>query len=227
MNLVIEFKTAAGRVKHGGGAGGAFLSGILATILATPCSAPFVGTAIGAALTVSVVQALSIFFFLGIGIAFPYLLICFNPILTKILPRPGEWMNTFKKLMAFPLLGTIIWLLWVLGMQRGVISLVAILWNGLGISIGLFLLGIFQKSRASKATIFSVWIFIAAITILPSCYFSASATPIVTALDQRDGTNQTIKWKKFSPSLLQSELKGRQERVRRFYGSVVYHLSGE
>lgn len=95
----------------------AFASGILATIVATPCTAPFMGTAMSFALTQNANVNLLIFMFLGLGMAFPLILLCLFPPLVKKLPKPGPWMTTFKKIMALPLLATVVWLLWVVAGQ--------------------------------------------------------------------------------------------------------------
>ncbi len=96
---------------------GSFFTGFLATLVATPCSAPFLATALPAALSLPTAQALLIFTFIAIGLSTPYLLLSFFPAAVKILPRPGEWMETFKQFMAFPLYATVGWLLWVLAGQ--------------------------------------------------------------------------------------------------------------
>jgi len=111
---------AAGKVSVNDGLGGAFLNGALATVLATPCTAPFMGTALAFALTSPAPQALAVFTAIGVGMSAPYLILSLRPAWLKFLPRPGAWMDTFKQLMAFPLLGTIVWLLWVFGFQTGV-----------------------------------------------------------------------------------------------------------
>jgi thiol:disulfide interchange protein DsbD len=110
-----------------GGARGAFFTGVLATIVATPCSAPFMGTALGYALTQPAAVALGVFLSLGLGLAFPYLAIAFVPKLGALMPRPGRWMDTLKQLLAFPLLGTVVWLTWVASVQSGPSAVVAIL----------------------------------------------------------------------------------------------------
>ena len=110
-----------------GGVRGAFFTGVLATIVATPCSAPFMGTALGYALTQSAAVALGVFLSLGLGLAFPYLAIALVPRLGAFLPRPGRWMDTLKQLLAFPLLGTVVWLTWVASVQSGPSAVVAIL----------------------------------------------------------------------------------------------------
>ncbi len=95
-----------------------FATGVIACVVATPCSAPFMATAIGVALTQHASVALLIFVFLGIGLALPYLLIAFIPALVNRLPKPGPWMETAKQFLAFPMLLSVVWLLWILGQQK-------------------------------------------------------------------------------------------------------------
>lgn len=96
-----------------------FWVGVLAVMVATPCTAPFMGVAIGYALTQSPISVLIIFFFLGFGFALPYLLLSLFPSVSRIFPKPGAWMETFKELMAFPIYFSVLWLLWVLVQQEG------------------------------------------------------------------------------------------------------------
>jgi thiol:disulfide interchange protein len=98
----------------------AFLSGVLAVAIASPCTAPFMGASLGFALGLPAWQALAVFAALGIGMALPYLAASWIPAVAKLLPRPGAWMDTFKKFMAFPMLATVVWLLWVIGQQTGI-----------------------------------------------------------------------------------------------------------
>ena len=39
------------------------------------------------------------------------------PAVARLLPHPGPWMVTLRQLLAFPMLATVVWLLWVLGQQ--------------------------------------------------------------------------------------------------------------
>lgn len=100
-----------------GGDAGAFMTGVLACVVASPCTAPFMGAALGYAVTLPAAAAMAVFLALGFGLAFPLLLISLVPALSRWLPRPGRWMETFKQAMAFPLYLTALWLLWVLGRQ--------------------------------------------------------------------------------------------------------------
>lgn len=94
-----------------------FLTGVLAVGVASPCTAPFMGVALGVALSMPAWQALAVFAALGLGMALPYLLVTLLPRVAGWLPRPGAWMVHFKVAMAFPMFGTVVWLLWVLGQQ--------------------------------------------------------------------------------------------------------------
>ena len=101
---------------------GAFFYGILLVLLSTPCSAPFLGTAAGFAFTASVAELFAIFFALAAGLSLPYLLLSAFPAWTKKLPRPGNWMAVFKQFLGFPLLLTVVWLMWVFYRQTGIDS---------------------------------------------------------------------------------------------------------
>ncbi len=126
LNLMGLFEVGAsltrvgGRVGEPSGYGESLASGVLATIIATPCTAPFMGAALGFALTRSIPETLLIFGLLGVGMALPYLLLSLAPGLLEHLPRPGQWMETFKQILAFPMFATVIWLVWVFGQQTGV-----------------------------------------------------------------------------------------------------------
>ncbi|HHI88358.1 MAG TPA: thiol:disulfide interchange protein [Hellea balneolensis] len=105
----------------------AFFTGVLAVIVATPCTAPFMAGALGFAFTQPLAVTLVIFAALGAGLALPFLLLAHMPGLLKRLPKPGAWMETFKQLLAFPMLGAAIWLVWVLAGQTGAGGVVRIL----------------------------------------------------------------------------------------------------
>ncbi|QHI97876.1 DUF255 domain-containing protein [Xylophilus rhododendri] len=98
----------------------AFLSGVLAVAIASPCTAPFMGASLGLALGLPTAQALPVFAALGLGMALPYLGAAWVPAVARLLPRPGAWMDMFRRLMAFPMFATVAWLVWVLGQQSGI-----------------------------------------------------------------------------------------------------------
>ena len=117
----------------------ALLSGVLAVAVASPCTAPFMGASLGLAMTLPAPQALAIFAAMGLGLALPYLLASAWPAVARQLPHPGPWMVMLRQLLAFPMLATVVWLLWVLGQQTsldastlllaGLLGLSALIWS--------------------------------------------------------------------------------------------------
>ena len=126
---------------------GSFFTGVLTTVAATPCSAPFMGTALGFALTQSSAIAFLVLTVLGFGLAFPYLLFSFLPQASRLLPRPGKWMLTFKEFLGFPLFGTAIWMLTILMRQAGADATLATLRVGLTLT---FLIWIVRRTGVLK-----------------------------------------------------------------------------
>lgn len=120
---------------------GAFFTGILAVAVAAPCSAPFMASAVGFALTEDAPVILGIFTALGVGFVLPFLLIGLAPALSRLLPKPGAWMVWFRKLMALPMYGAALWLLWVLNRQVDAVGVVLTLCAALCLGFALWLFG--------------------------------------------------------------------------------------
>ena len=130
-----------------------FLSGVLAVAIASPCTAPFMGASLGLALGLPAVEALLIFGAIGIGMALPYLAASLIPAVAKALPRPGAWMDTFRRAMAFPMFATVVWLVWVLGQQSGIDGAGALLALLVGLSMVIWAFTLRGRSRAAIAII--------------------------------------------------------------------------
>jgi thiol:disulfide interchange protein len=115
---VFEFSVSV-QSEQKGGLAGSFINGIVASIMATPCSAPFLGTAAGFALAGDAAwwHTMSVFVMIGFGLASPFVLVSFVPAVGRVLPKPGAWMETFKHLMGFTLIGAALWLFSVLQQQ--------------------------------------------------------------------------------------------------------------
>ncbi len=110
-----------------GGYAGSFFTGALATLVATPCTAPFMAAAIGYAVTRPAYVSLAILEAVAVGLALPYVAIAFIPQARRLLPRPGAWMVRLKEILAFPVYGTIVWLVFVLSEQVGSTGVAAVL----------------------------------------------------------------------------------------------------
>jgi len=113
----VSLTGAGSRAKASKSLGGSFWGGVLATLIATPCTAPFMGTALGYALTRPPATAFAIFTALGLGMAFPYMLLSLFPGVARRLPRPGPWMDNLKKFLSLFLFATVGWLIWVFSLQ--------------------------------------------------------------------------------------------------------------
>jgi thiol:disulfide interchange protein len=130
------------------GMAGAFFTGALAVIVAAPCTAPFMAPALGWALTQSAPPAITVFLALGLGFAAPFALAAFVPGLLTRLPKPGPWMDGFKKLLAFPMYGAAAWLVWVLTLQAGETALARIFAAAVVLALAAWLLGVAQRRGA-------------------------------------------------------------------------------
>ena len=145
LNLAGLFELPAfgggGRLAGKGGIGGAFWTGALAAFVATPCTGPFMGAALGAAIILSTPAALAIFGGLGLGLALPFLAVGFIPALRRRLPRPGPWMDRFRRLMSLPMFLTALALAWVLGRQSGADGMALGLAAALTVALALWWVG--------------------------------------------------------------------------------------
>jgi DsbC/DsbD-like thiol-disulfide interchange protein/cytochrome c biogenesis protein CcdA len=133
-------------VSMGGERTGAFATGLLAAFVATPCTGPFMAAALGAALLLPVPQALLLFVCLGLGLALPFLLLGFVPPLRRMLPRPGPWMERFRRIMAIPMGLTALALVWLAAQLGGrgfaLIALILVF----GVVIALAVVGRLQRA---------------------------------------------------------------------------------
>jgi thiol:disulfide interchange protein DsbD len=101
------------------GAAGAFFNGLLATVLATSCTAPYLGSAVGFAFTAPPAIIVLVMLTVGLGLAFPYVVLSWEPAWLKFLPKPGAWMEKFKIAMGFPMLAAAVWLCSILSTFYG------------------------------------------------------------------------------------------------------------
>ena len=125
---------------------GAFWTGALAAFVATPCTGPFMAAALGAALVLPTIAALLIFVGLGIGLSLPFLAIGFVPAIRRALPKPGNWMITFRHALAIPMFVTALGLAWVIGSQAGATGILLALAGMLIFSLGLWGTGLRQRA---------------------------------------------------------------------------------
>ena len=184
---------------------GSFFQGVFATVLATPCTAPFLGTALGFAFTQSAAVILAMFVAIAAGMSAPYLLLSAQPAWLRFLPRPGPWMVHVKQFMGFLLLATLLFLLYVLGAQRG---LEGAIWAScflLVISVACWMKGAFVIPTATALKRNVVRMLMLLLLIGSGVYFIGNkfqSAKIASADSLTHGD-----WQPFTPERLQSELE--------------------
>lgn len=168
------------------GAIASFFSGILATAVATPCTGPFLGSAIGFAVSLPPILAMLIFTSLGLGMASPYLLLSAFPSLLRFMPKPGNWMVTFKMIMGFIMLATVLWLLWVFETQTSGFAVVLMLASFFFLSIGCWIYGQWGSPVKPKRTRIVSYVFTLAMFGFAGYIMHASSAHWVSAYDEWD-----------------------------------------
>ena len=184
---------------------GSFFQGVFATVLATPCTAPFLGTALGFAFSQSAAIILAMFIAIAAGMSAPYLLLSAQPAWLRFLPRPGAWMLHVKQFMGFLLLATLLFLLYVLGAQRG---LEGAIWAScflLMTSVACWMKGVFVVPTASAAKRSLVLVLMLVLMLASGIYFIGDkfhSANVASAGSQLRGD-----WQAFTPQRLQAELE--------------------
>jgi len=184
------------------GEAGSFFQGLFATALATPCTAPFLGTAIGFAFTQSPLIILLMFVAVAAGMSAPYFVLSAQPAWMKFVPQPGPWMVHVKQFMGFLLLATLLFLIYVLGAQRGLDGAVWASCFLLVIAIACWMKGAFVVPTASAAKRGFVLLLMLVILLGSGFYFIGdrfrASTPDLVQTEQGG-------WQPFTPERLQSE----------------------
>ena len=176
------------------GYAGSFFTGVLAMVVATPCTAPFMGAAIGFALSRSAFVSFFVFTALALGLAAPYLLLSFNPAWTRLLPRPGAWMEVLKQATSIPIFATVIWLVWVFAQSAGTNALAGLLAAFLLLAVAGWILGRWPAKGAATAAAVVVVILAVALPIFAVRRLGAAPTSVSTANNSQ--------WEPFSPALV-------------------------
>jgi thiol:disulfide interchange protein DsbD len=171
-----------------------FLTGVLAVAVASPCTAPFMGASLGLTATLPAPQALAVFAALGIGLALPYLAASFVPAVARALPRPGAWMDSLRKLMAFPMLATVVWLVWVLGQQSGIDGAGALLILLVGLA-----LVVWSLSLAGRARRWMAGVSLTTMALLMWSFGPHVTTQAAAPLTQTGGVAAGSDWQPWSP----------------------------
>lgn len=187
---------AGGNLANREGWLGSFFTGVLAVVVATPCTAPFMGTAIGAAIGEPAPVVFLVFTALALGLALPFVLLCYQPKLLAHLPRPGAWMERLKELFAFPMVASVVWLLWVLTLQIGADG-------ALKVELGLLVLvlSVWARRRFQSGIAHAIgWLLLLLGVMI--AVGGAASSPVQGSTAQAEGA-----WKPYSEAALEEALK--------------------
>jgi len=163
FEIGLTLTSAGGSLAAKQGYSGSFFTGVLAVVVATPCTAPFMGAALGYALAQSAAVTFAVFTALALGLAVPYVALTLQPAWTRLLPRPGVWMEVLKQAVAVPIFVTVIFLAWVLVRGYGADLLFALLANFLLLAIAGWFLGRWPATR--WATVVAALIVLGAVAV--------------------------------------------------------------
>lgn len=149
FEIGLSLTSAGGSLAEKQGYAGSFFTGVLAVIVATPCTAPFMGAAIGYALAQPAAVTFCVFTAIALGLAVPYVALTLQPAWTRLLPRPGAWMEILRQAVSVPIFGTVIWLAWVIAQAYGAAVLAILLVCLLLLAIAGWFLGRWPAKRWS------------------------------------------------------------------------------
>src|SRR5579862_1704544 len=152
FEIGLTLTSAGGSLAAKQGYAGSFFTGVLAVVVATPCTAPFMGAAIGYALAQTAVVTFAVFSALALGLAAPYVALTLQPAWTRLLPKPGAWMDVLKQAVSIPIFLTVVWLVWILAQAYGANLLGAVLAGLLLLAIAGWFLGRWPARRWAAAT---------------------------------------------------------------------------
>ncbi|GAB4177329.1 MAG: thioredoxin family protein [Terrimicrobiaceae bacterium] len=208
FEIVLPGRAANALSQASGGSGyaGSFFQGVFATLLATPCTAPFLGSALGFAFSQNAAVIFAMFASVSLGMAIPYLLLSAQPGWMKWLPKPGAWMERIRQFMGFPLLATLIWLLSVLGNQKGTEGLVWAMAFLLCLGLACWIYGSFcgplskPRLRWISLTLAAIIAVGGTVIFAGNLFANASRPATETGVNSED----SIPWVPFSEQSLQS-----------------------
>jgi len=194
IGLSLTSKGSGLAAQHG--YAGSFFTGVLAMVVATPCTAPFMGAALGYALAHSALVSLVVFTALALGLAAPYLFLTFNPAWTKLLPRPGAWMEILKQATSIPIFATVIWLVWLFVQSAGTNALFYLLSAFLLLAIAGWILGRWPARLIATTAATFVLILAIALPVLGARKGSVASAHANTTIAKSQ-------WEPFSPALVE------------------------
>jgi len=203
FEIGLTLTSAGGSLAAKQGYAGSFFTGVLAVIVATPCTAPFMGVAIGYALAQPAAVTFAVFTALALGLAAPYVALTLQPAWTRLLPKPGAWMDVLKQAVSVPIFATVIWLAWVLAQAYGAGALALLLSSFLLLAIAGWFLGRWPAQRWTTLVAGVVVLAVAGLSIFGAKRFAVTQATSAHAEPQGQ-------WQPWSVDAVQHSLAANQ-----------------
>jgi thiol:disulfide interchange protein DsbD len=201
FEIGLTLTSAGGGLAAKQGYAGSFFTGVLAVVVATPCTAPFMGAAIGYALAQPAIATFAIFTALALGLAAPYVALTLQPAWTRLLPKPGAWMDILKQAVSVPIFATVIWLVWVVAQAYGPALLAALLGIFLLLAVAGWFLGRWPAQRWP-----SIVAALLLLTVLAACIVAPRELAMTPSQLSSKGSAARRAWEPWSADAVQHAL---------------------
>jgi thiol:disulfide interchange protein len=209
FEIGLTLTSAGGSLAAKQGYAGSFFTGVLAVVVATPCAAPFMGVAIGYALAQPAAITFAVFTALALGLAAPYVALTLQPAWTRLLPKPGAWMDILKQAVSLFMFGSAILLAWVVAQAYGAALLAALLSIFLLLAVAGWFLGRWPAKRWSTAVAGLILL-----TVVAACVTAPKELAVETAptevQDSSKGLPTRSVWQPWSADAVQHALASGQ-----------------
>jgi thiol:disulfide interchange protein len=192
FEIGLSLTSAGGSLAAKQGYAGSFFTGVLAVIVATPCTAPFMGAAIGYALAQPALVTFSVFTAIALGLAAPYVALTLQPAWTRLLPKPGVWMEILRQAISVPIFATVIWLALVLTQAYGATALAALLVCLLLLAVAGWFLGRWPAQRWATVIAAAILLCVVGLSIYAPGKFAVTQSSSIGAQSQQQ-------WEPWSP----------------------------
>ena len=130
--------------------------------------------------------------------AAPFFLLSSIPALLKYVPKPGRWMESLEQFMGFLLVGTVLWLLWVLAIQAGSNAVILVLADLFFSAIGAWIYGRWGNLAMPKKTRVIAWILALLFIAGSNGYVLANIDSFAVSQQATVSHGEGIEWQPFS-----------------------------
>jgi thiol:disulfide interchange protein DsbD len=206
FEIGLTLTAVGGSYAQKSGLTGSFFTGVLAVVVATPCTAPFMGAAIGYALAQPAAVTFAVFTALALGLAAPYVALTLQPAWTRLLPKPGAWMDVLKQAISVPIFVTVIWLAWVIVQAYGAALLAVLLSSLLLLAIAGWFLGRWPARRWASMVAALIVLAVVAMSVTAPRELAATPSNTPAELSSDSSAARSAAWQPWSADAVERAL---------------------